>query len=98
MKGAYKNDIKQLTSLSTFAFSFTIGFILGILHQPLVQLDIVIEEIRRLMMEEIEKVANNKRKMIRREPTVVEKQKQQGRGADGKLQIQIWDPRGSQPQ
>jgi hypothetical protein len=25
MEGAYKNDIKQLTSLSTFAFTFTIG-------------------------------------------------------------------------
>jgi hypothetical protein len=32
MKGAYKNDIKQLTSLSTFSFTFTIGFGLGILH------------------------------------------------------------------
>jgi hypothetical protein len=30
MKGAYKNDIKQLTSLSTF----TIGFGLGILQSP----------------------------------------------------------------
>jgi hypothetical protein len=25
MEGAYKNDIKQLTSLSTFAFRFTVG-------------------------------------------------------------------------
>jgi hypothetical protein len=32
MKGAYKNDIKQLTSLSTFSFTFTIGFGLGVLH------------------------------------------------------------------
>jgi hypothetical protein len=31
--GAYKNDIKQLTILSTFAFTFTIwGFIPGVLH------------------------------------------------------------------
>jgi hypothetical protein len=32
MKGAYKNDIKQLTNLITFAFTFTTGFGLGILH------------------------------------------------------------------
>jgi hypothetical protein len=25
MEGAYKNDIKQLTSLSTFSFTFTVG-------------------------------------------------------------------------
>jgi hypothetical protein len=34
MKGAYKNDIKQLTNLSTFSFTFTIGFDLGILQSP----------------------------------------------------------------
>jgi hypothetical protein len=28
-----QNDIKQLTSLSTFSFTFTIGFSLGILHE-----------------------------------------------------------------
>jgi hypothetical protein len=34
------------------------------------------------------------------EPAVAEgkQQQQQGRGADGQLQIQIWDPGGSQPQ
>jgi hypothetical protein len=31
-ESAYKNDIKHLTSLSIFAFTFTIGFSLGILH------------------------------------------------------------------
>jgi hypothetical protein len=25
IEGAYKNDIKQLTNLSTFAFTFTVG-------------------------------------------------------------------------
>ena len=25
MEGAYKNDIKQLTNLSTFSFTFTVG-------------------------------------------------------------------------
>ena len=29
-----QNDIKQLTSLSTFVFTFTIGFGLGILQSP----------------------------------------------------------------
>jgi hypothetical protein len=29
-----QNDIKQLTNLSTFAFTFTIGFGLGILQSP----------------------------------------------------------------
>ena len=32
MKGAYKIDLKQLTSLGTFVFTFTIGFGLGILQ------------------------------------------------------------------
>jgi hypothetical protein len=32
MEVAYKNDIKQLTNLSTFSFTFTIGFGLGVLH------------------------------------------------------------------
>jgi hypothetical protein len=36
MKGAYKNDIKQLTNLSTFVLTFMIGLDLGILqgHSP----------------------------------------------------------------
>jgi hypothetical protein len=33
-EGAYKNYVKQLTSLSTFSFTFTIGFGLGILQSP----------------------------------------------------------------
>jgi hypothetical protein len=32
MEGAYKNDVKQLTNLRTFVFTFTIGFGLGILQ------------------------------------------------------------------
>jgi hypothetical protein len=32
MEGAYKNDFKHLTSLSTLVFTFTIGFSLGILQ------------------------------------------------------------------
>jgi hypothetical protein len=32
MEGENKNDIKQLTNLSTFAFTFTIAFGLGVLH------------------------------------------------------------------
>jgi hypothetical protein len=34
MEGAYKNDIKLLTNLSTFAFAFTVGFGLGVLQLP----------------------------------------------------------------
>jgi hypothetical protein len=32
IEGAYKNYIKQITSLSTFPFTFTIGFVIGILQ------------------------------------------------------------------
>ena len=34
MEGAYKNDIRQLTSLHTFVFTFTIRFNLGVLQSP----------------------------------------------------------------
>jgi hypothetical protein len=34
MEGSCTHDVKQLTSLSTFVFKFTIGFSLGILQSP----------------------------------------------------------------
>jgi hypothetical protein len=34
MEGAYKNDVKQLTILCTFVFTFTIGFSLWVLQSP----------------------------------------------------------------
>jgi hypothetical protein len=36
MEGAYKNDVKQLTILHTFLFTFTIRFGLGVLLSPLI--------------------------------------------------------------
>jgi hypothetical protein len=71
--------------------------------QPVDQMDRVIEEIRRLMLKSAEETVKNREKLIRGEPVVAvqqqqQQQQQQRRGVDGQLQIQVWDPGGSQPQ
>jgi hypothetical protein len=59
--------------------------------QPWEQLDEVIEEIRRLMLRSAE-TASEERLSRRRSSSSSKKQQQNG--ADGKLQIFVWDPGG----
>jgi hypothetical protein len=66
--------------------------------QPVEQLDEVIEEIRRLMLNLATETANNE-KLNRREPARAAKQQhqqQRSRGANGQLQRKVWDPGGFQ--
>jgi hypothetical protein len=68
---------------------------------PIDQLDKEIKHIRRMMLRSSQEEASSRRRWNRGEPTEAKKQqKQQQQGARpyGQLQIQIWDPRGSQPQ
>jgi hypothetical protein len=67
--------------------------------QPLEQLDMIIEEIRRLMIRSAEAVS--KGKLSRGEPAIaagqqMQQQQQQSSGADGQLQRTVWDPGGFQ--
>jgi hypothetical protein len=64
--------------------------------QPLDQLEEVIEEVKRLMLEATQG-ETNKEVWDRRKPAgAAGKKKQQGKGADGQLQEKVWDPGGSQ--
>jgi hypothetical protein len=62
------------------------------------QLDMVIEEIIKLMLEVEKKATNSREKWNRGGPVEVGKQKQQkqGRGEDGQLQREVWDLGGFQ--
>jgi hypothetical protein len=64
--------------------------------QPLEQLDAVIEEIRRLMLRSAETASEERlsRKESSSSSSSSRKQQQQQNGADGKLQIFVWDPGG----
>jgi hypothetical protein len=67
---------------------------------PVDQLDKDIEEIRKMMFKLVQETANNGERWNRRDLATEGKQQQQqqGIGGNGKLQIQVWDPRGSQLQ
>jgi hypothetical protein len=60
--------------------------------QPLEQLDQVIEDIRRLMVESTE--TTSEERLSRKEVAAVKKQQQQQDGVDEQLQRMIWDPGG----
>jgi hypothetical protein len=62
--------------------------------QPLEQLDEVIEEIRRLMLGSVETASEERLGRKEAAVAVQQKQQQQQNGADGKLQIFVWDPGG----
>jgi hypothetical protein len=64
--------------------------------QPVDQLDKEIEDIKRLMLEEAQEAINIEGWNIRGLVGATGKQRQQGRGASGQLQFQVWDPGGSQ--
>ena len=61
--------------------------------QPLEQLDQVIEDIRRLMVESAE-TASEERLSRKEIVAAAQKQQEQENGVDGKLQRLIWDPGG----
>jgi hypothetical protein len=64
------------------------------------QLDEVIEEIRKLMLESTQQVANNGGRIHRGGHAKASGQQQQqqhhGRGVDGQIHVKVWDPKGSQ--
>jgi hypothetical protein len=60
------------------------------------QLDKEIEDIKRLMLEATQEVVNREGWNRRVPAGAVGQQSQQGRGASGQLQFQVWDPGGSQ--
>jgi hypothetical protein len=62
--------------------------------QPLEQLDEVIEEIRRLMLRSAETASEERLSRREAAAAAAQKQQQQQNGADGKLQIFVWDPGG----
>jgi hypothetical protein len=72
--------------------------------QPVEQLDEVIEEIKRLMLESAQETVS-RRRLNRGRPAIAtekkqqhQQKKQQGKGADEQLQEKVWDPGGSQQQ
>jgi hypothetical protein len=65
-------------------------------NQPLDQLEEVIEDIKRLMLEATQE-AVSREGWNKREPTGAARQKKkQGKGPDEQLQEKVWDPGGSQ--
>jgi hypothetical protein len=64
--------------------------------QPVDQLDKEIEDIKRLMLEAAQEAVNREGWNRRGPAGAAGQQRQQGRGASGQLQFQVWDPRGSQ--
>jgi hypothetical protein len=68
--------------------------------QSIEQLDEVVEEIRKLMLESVEELVSM-RKLGNRKPAraarMMQEQKQRSRGAERQLQEKVWDPGGFQP-
>jgi hypothetical protein len=69
-------------------------------NKPIVQMDEVIEGIRKMILESVEESLST-RKMDEREPTqavgMMQEQKKQSSGAKRQLQEKVWDPGGFQP-
>jgi hypothetical protein len=64
------------------------------------QLDEVIEEIRKLMLDSIEESVNIRKldeKKISQDVGKMQEQKKRSRGAERQLQEKVWDPGGFQP-
>jgi hypothetical protein len=62
--------------------------------QPFEQLDAVIEEIRKLMLDLARTASEEQLSRKEEAATAQKKQQQQQNGADGKLQMFVWDPGG----
>jgi hypothetical protein len=89
MEGAYKNYVKQLTSLSTFVFTFTIGFSLGILQS-------LSAEMEKLKLEGEKSYRNNQnddnRGNFRRpnnSPHIIQKDQRNRDGDDQRIQAPL---------
>jgi hypothetical protein len=65
-------------------------------NHPIDQLDEVIEEIIKLMVNLAKEVVNREGQDIREPARAAGQQKQQIKGASGQLQFQVWDPGGCQ--